>query len=1322
MSQAPTFAYYLDKPADWRPDCAGFEIVGWFYPGRGRECRDIRAVVDGVIFYGIYGLDRDDVKQAYPDDPNAIRSGFVIRAQFWSTAREIQLEYLDADHQWQTFIREKLDTRLIPRAPRPRPLLRAVMVHDSLHYLYRNFHRESWARLRQVGEELVREITLFNSNVTAEPPFCGNIENPGFWINALYDKFRITGWVFHREQEIAQLSATTVVTTENRLIYGKERADVLAHHPAFPQAGRSSYYGLVDVRTDAPSPVNLKVFAQLPDGRRLLAFSRRMHLNRHDEHAGAVPVYRPFAFALCVLAFLRPALLGRVSIDGWKVAWEEIRRLRRQLAHQFAPVETPKLPAAIVRRRDEDPYARWAWHNRLTPRLAQLLQTDAGLVAAGGPRFSIVVPAYNTPEKYLRELLDSVRGQFYPHWELCIVDDASPQPHVRRMLEAAAQADPRIKPVFRLENGHIARATNSALDAATGDYLAFLDHDDVLPLDALLHVAAALRANPSAGMLYTDEDKIDDHGRRFDPQLKGAWSPEMAITHNYTHHLTVMRRDLVEQAGRLRPEFNGAQDIDLILRVVERLEGRPVVHVPHIGYHWRAHAESTASKGDQKGYLFDAARRSIAEALARRGLRAEPVLPPLMKHYALCLHQLKWDPALLAENPVTIVIPTKNRADLLRRCLDSLARTVPREHVKVVVVDDNSTDAEALACLATLPDRPDLRCAVVRAPASPPGFDYSRLVNLGSARADTPLLLHLNNDVEALAPGWLEDLVGWSTVSGVGIVGARLLHPDGSINHAGISLSRQDGLPHVLFERSHPEELGYLFLSHAARNVVAVTGACLLTRTDLYRQLGGFDEGRFKVAYNDVDFCLRAATAGYRTVVSPQAVLQHLGRASRGNTYTEQEHVAFVSAYGGCRDPYHSEVMDFPPPGLRLNPYVHRHARTPRPFRVLVVTHNLNFEGAPIFIFEYARYLSEQPGVQVSVVSPQEGPLRARFEEAGLPISLIDAGHFLRIDQPAVFSEAVRQLAGSRRWDDVDLIVGNTTLTYWAVHLAKLLGKPSLLYIHESNPVKKLLQTLIFPATMAPLIEDAFRDASRVVFTAKATRDIFEELNVNDNFRTLASWVDIGRIERFAGANDKTTLRRRHGLNPDAVLIVNIGSVCERKGQHIYVRAIDQFRKELAGRYADRQPIEFVIVGGRPGLYLESIQQDIELLGLQDRIRIIDETPHIYDFYRLADVLVCTSFEESFPRVLLEAMVFRVPIVSTNVNGIPEMLVANDEAYLVPAGDPFKLVEALRQALDDLFAGRTQMTALAYAHAAREFHKDRALPRHLEVTREAWLS
>jgi O-antigen biosynthesis protein len=1320
MSQTPEFTYFLDHPSAWKPAAPNLEIVGWFYSGSGRECRDIRARVNGKIFLGIYGLERPDVRQAHPHDPNAARTGFMIRTHLWNGAKEVSLDYLDASNTWQTFAHYPIDTSALPATPAPRPLLRAILVYESLLYLYRNFHHRPWREIRQAADAIVDEITTSNSNVTAEGTFRGYIENPGFWIDARYDKFRITGWVFDADQKIQQLSGTTLTTTENRLVFGKERPDVASHHPSVPHAIYSNFYGLVDVRTDAPSPVNLRVFANLPDGTRRLAFARRMHLNRFDENSGPVPVYHPLAFARCVAAFFRRALLGRVQVDGWKICREEVRRLHQHLTKSLARTTTAEPAVANTKRRDQDPYTRWLWHNRLTPALRHVLEQDLNRFSGALPRISIVVPAYNTPEKYLRELLESIRAQIYPHWELCIADDASPKPHVRKILEEAARTDSRIKPFFRSENGHISRATNSALDQATGEFVAFLDHDDLLSADALFRVAEALQREPRAGMLYTDEDKIDDSGRHYDPQLKSAWSPEMAITHNFTHHLTVIRKDLVETAGRLRPEFNGAQDIDLILRVVEKLEGRAVVHVPHLCYHWRAHAESTATKGDQKGYLFDAARRAIAEAVQRRQLRAESFLPPFAQHYALCLHQLKWDATLLKAKLVTIVIPTRNRADLLGRCLDSIARTVPRDAVKVVVVDDRSDETATRDYLAALHSRTDLRCEVVSAPAGEHAFDYSALVNLGSARADTPLLLHLNNDVEALQPGWLEDMVGWTSVGGVGVVGARLLYPDGTINHAGIGISRQDGLPHPLFERAHPEELGYLFLPHAARNVAAVTGACLLTRTDLYRRLGGFDEQRFKVAYNDVDYCLRAQAAGYRVVVSPQAVLQHVGSATRGKSYTETEHVAFVETYADYRDTFHSDVMDFPPAEFRLNPYVHRAARVTRPFHALVITHNLKLEGAPIFIFEYARYLSEQPGVRVTVVSPEDGPMRTRFESAGLAVKIVDVSPMLHAPSRGAFDAGLKTFAADHPWTEFDVIVSNTMVTFWAIHLATLIGKPSVLYVHESMAVKKFFQTSL-PATLHDLVEGAYRDATRVVFTARATRTIFEELNSNDNFRTLPSWVDLERIETFARANAKAALRRKHGLDPEKVHVVNVGSVCERKGQHVYVRAIDQLNKELPTRYAGRAEIEFLIVGGRPGLYMESLAQDIELLGLKN-LRVIDETPDIYDFYRLADILVCTSFEESFPRVLLEAMGFRVPIVSTNVNGIPEMLVNHDEAHLIPAGDPFKLVDALKKALDDVFAGATKMTSMAYARARRDFSKDRSLPRHLAIAREAFLT
>ncbi|MBI2517721.1 MAG: glycosyltransferase [Opitutae bacterium] len=1319
MSDPVSPQFHIDSPTAWRPAAARFEIVGWLYAGERNRCVDLRAVVDQRVMLGIYGLERPDTQKIFGGSAAALHTGFLQRVQAWRGARELSLEWHDG-RQWREFFRTALDTWSLPRTDtKPPRILRAALVYQTLHYLYRHFHRAPWGTLCRETDTVLRDVLTPVSDVEVADGFVGFIENPGHWVNVNYEKFRVTGWAFGIGRDITRLGALAGGLVENRLVYPKDRPDVAGHRPEYANALKSGYYGLIDIRKDTPSPANLLVFAETSDGARSLAFARRLHLDRRDEHSGPIPVFKPFLFYKVVAAFLRGTLLGRFQFDSWPEARAEIARLKAHFASILSHGEEKKIPDVIVRRRDQDPYTRWCWHNRLTPRLRAVLQQDAdALVKAGGPLISVVVPAYNTPEKYLRELLACLQQQIYPRWELCIADDASPQPHVRRILEEAAKTDPRIKPVFRPENGHISRATNSALDAATGEFIALLDHDDLLPHDSLLHIAQAIDRHPTAGYLYTDEDKIDDHGRRFDPQFKGGWSPEMALTHNYTHHLTVIRRAIVEKAGRLRPEFNGAQDIDLFLRCWELIDDGDVVHVPFIGYHWRAHAESTATRGDQKGYLFEAARQGIAEAIARRGLRAAPMLPEFAKHYALCLHQLKWDAAILRENPVTIVIPTKNRVDLLQTCLDSLARTTPRESVQVVVVDDNSTDAETLAFLRDLPARTDLRAEVVRAPASSEGFNYSRLVNLGTARADTPLVLHLNNDVEALTPGWLEDMAGWLSVPGVGVVGAKLLYPDGTLNHAGISLSREDGLAHVLFEREPAEELGYLFLPQTARNVAAVTGACLLTRTDLYRRLHGFDEEKLRVAYNDVDFCLRAGAAGFRTVITPQAVLRHVGSASRGITYAEREHLEYIARHGTYRDPYHSESLQFPPRNLPLNPYHQRYAETARPFRALVLTHNLKLEGAPIFIFELARYLAGQPGAQLTVASAEDGPLRARFEEAGLKVEIWNATALTAAQTPDEFNAALKKFAGTRTWDDAELFLCNTLLAFWGVHLAAHLGRPSALYLHESKPVKRFFETTL-PPLMHPTAEEALRLATRVIFTAQSTRDIHEEQNLNDNFRSVASWVDFARIDAFAAAHTPAELRRKHGLDPDAVVVVNIGSVCERKGQHIYIRGIDLLRKELPTLFPGKK-IQWVMVGARDGLYMETLTEDIQLMGLQE-VKIFRETPDIYDFYRLADLLVCTSFEESFPRVILEGMVFGNRIVSTDVNGIAEMLTNTDEAYLVPAGDQHKLAAALKLALADHFAGDRRMLSMARARAARHYHHARALPRHLQLIREAWL-
>jgi len=331
-----------------------------------------------------------------------------------------------------------------------------------------------------------------------------------------------------------------------------------------------------------------------------------------------------------------------------------------------------------------------------------------------------------------------------------------------------------------------------------------------------------------------------------------------------------------------------------------------------------------------------------------------------------------------------------------------------------------------------------------------------------------------------------------------------------------------------------------------------------------------------------------------------------------------------------------------------------------------------------------------------------------------MPVTVVDLSAVLAATAADEFKRTLPD-AAKIDWSGIDLLIANTMVSFWAVHLAYAAGKPSLLYVHESSPVRRFFRPLL-PAALFPLVETAFRQATRVVFTADSSRRVFDYLGERGNFCLLPSWVDVAGIDAFAARHDPADLRRKHGLDPEAVLLVNIGSICERKGQHIYVRTAQLLRQELHFTYPGKK-IQFVMVGARPGLYLDSLRQEAELQGL-DNVVFLPETGEIQDFYRLADIFVCTSFEESFPRVLLESAAHRLPIVSTNVNGIAEML-AGDEAWLVPPGDRYQLAEAIKAALAAHFAGDRTRPDRARASVLRKYHETSSLPAHAVLARSA---
>lgn len=508
------------------------------------------------------------------------------------------------------------------------------------------------------------------------------------------------------------------------------------------------------------------------------------------------------------------------------------------------------------------------------------MHARAARLGADSPLISVLLPVYQTPERWLRRCLDSVIHQVYPHWQLCVVDDASPDPRVMQLLDDYARKDARITVMRRPTNGHISQASNSALGLAKGDYVALLDHDDELRPHALLEMAEAIVADPLAHLLYSDEDKIDVQGRRFDPYFKPDWDPDLLRSQNYVCHFTCIRTDLVRDVQGFREGFEGSQDHDLILRCVERLRPDQIHHIPKVLYHWRAIPGSTALTRDAKDYASSAGAKAVDQHLHRchPGARAQELSHG---HY-----RIRW-PLPSPPPKVSLIIPTRDKVELLRMCVESILERTTYPDFEIVVVDNQSSDAKAISYLAELETTDRVRVVRYDAP-----FNYSAINNRAVGHASGDVVGLVNNDIEVITPDWLEEMVSHALRPDIGAVGAMLYYPNDTIQHAGVVLGVHGVAAHLYagLPRGYP---GHGGRARVAQELSAVTGACLLVRRDLYEQLGGLDES-LQVAFNDIDFCLRLREAGYRNIWTPFAEMYHHESASRGVEDTDEKKQRFA--------------------------------------------------------------------------------------------------------------------------------------------------------------------------------------------------------------------------------------------------------------------------------------------------------------------------------------------------------------------------------------------------------------------------------------------
>jgi GT2 family glycosyltransferase len=499
-------------------------------------------------------------------------------------------------------------------------------------------------------------------------------------------------------------------------------------------------------------------------------------------------------------------------------------------------------------------------------------RTRAPLSRRRIPLVSVIVPVWRTPLWALERCVGSVLAQSARDWELCLCDDASGDAALTAYLRSLPRIDRRIKITALDENGGISAASNAAIAIARGQFVAFLDHDDELAPRALEEVERAIASTPDVDVLYSDEDKIDEAGERFDPLFKPGWSPDLLLSFAYICHLTVVRRTLLDELGGLRSEFDGSQDYDLSIRATER--ARHIVHIPEVLYHWRALPGSAANEtvdAIAKPWAYEAGHRAVEDALARRGEPAEVTdVPGFLGRYHV-RRKIKSRPL------VSVVIPFRDEPALLAACLASLRKDPGYDRIEFVLVDNGSELPETAALLERFAS--DEQVKIIEAPGR---FNWAAINNDAVRQSSGDVLLFMNNDIEARSERWLDALLGHALRPEVGAVGARLLYPDGTIQHAGVAISLGGIADHPL--RGLPGTApGYNSMAIQTRNCSVVTGACMMTRRDTFEEVGGFN--RFlPVAYNDVDFCLKLREKNYLIVYTPLAELVHHESRSRGHT------------------------------------------------------------------------------------------------------------------------------------------------------------------------------------------------------------------------------------------------------------------------------------------------------------------------------------------------------------------------------------------------------------------------------------------------------
>jgi glycosyltransferase involved in cell wall biosynthesis len=905
------FFLCFDTPADWCESVRWLRLSGWCVAASGEPLTAIRAQLRGRTFPGSFDRERPDVLE-HLGMPTAPRwCGFTVNLRVPPGKGELKLEVAGADGRWRKAFARTIQGPWISRTTKKEWKHKVELADAPARYDWWFDRPADWnqpARTLYVSGWCLDRSGVRIDGIRARIGRCEFPGNYGFErkdLGAIYGEnraFTRSGFAI----AVPLRPGKSLVSLECKKPEGEWR-------PFFEHEVSGAAKNDPDAEPLTPSEIGYFTFNAHRSSR------LQFWLDQPDDWSRKVRHLHISGW--CLAASGEPVKAVRARVRG-KIFQATYGITRPDIALTFEQhpgalrsgfsldVILPRIPASLVLEAG-DAQGHWepffeqrvrgpffwpqkdevseavgnyrAWvrlYDRLTPADRDAISAHLAQFR-DQPLFSVLLPVYNPNPKWLERAIESVREQLYSNWELCVVDDASTDPRAWKLIEGYAARDSRIKILKRSENGHICATSNDALQMATGAFIALLDHDDELAPTALYFAALELNRDPQLQLLYSDEDKLDRQGHRCDPYFKPDWNPDLFTSQNYVSHLSIYRSELVRAAGGFRLGFEGSQDYDLTLRCVERIEASQIRHIPRVLYHWRIAEQSTATFAAAKPYAHEAAIRAMQEHLDRRGIAA--TAGPDYGDYLRVKYSRTNDAPL-----VSLVIPTRDRLSFLRPCLESIFAKTEYPNYEIVVVDNDSSEAETLDYLAS--SQANERVRICRMPGE---FNYSKLNNFGVDQARGSLIALLNNDLEVMNGGWLDEMVSHGLRPEIGAVGARLWYPDKTMQHGGVILGAGGiaGHAHAGLRNEH----GYFARAHLTQNFSAVTAACMLVKKDLYLQLGGLDEQNLAVAFNDVDFCLRLQEIGFRILWTPHAELYHHESASRGFEDTASKQQRFLA-------------------------------------------------------------------------------------------------------------------------------------------------------------------------------------------------------------------------------------------------------------------------------------------------------------------------------------------------------------------------------------------------------------------------------------------